>query len=368
MVLPNARSTIYEVARRSGVSTATVSRAMHDRGGMSGTTRDRVLAVATELGWVPDGRARGLAIRRSGIVGVLFHDLDSSGEAEDESPLYLDQVIRGAERAATAAGDAVLIAATRGRTGRELAFAVAGKVDGLVVLARSISWQDVAALSRSLPIVTVATRSRSNPFDDVSVDNRGAMHVLVDHLVGHHGYTDLAFVGGPARSPDSMERFAGYREALRSHGLQVPKSPDADGGFTEVGGARAVAALLEGRPPPEAIVCGNDEMAIGALGVLRKAKLSIPGDVAVTGFDDIASGRHIRPALTTVHQPMRDVGEQAVRMLLDRILQPEAKRRALVLPTEPRIRRSCGCGARTASQRPANRTSTSSTRRGRNGS
>ncbi|MEP6527483.1 MAG: LacI family DNA-binding transcriptional regulator [Nocardioidaceae bacterium] len=344
--MAKARSTIYEVARRSGVSTATVSRAVHGENGMSMTTRERVLAVATELGWVPDGRARGLATRRSGIVGVLFHDLDSSGEAEEESPLYVDEVIRGAERAATAVGDAVLIAATRGRSGRELAFSVAGKVDGLVVLARSVSQHDVEALSRSLPIVTVATRSRRTPFDDVSVDNRGAIRALVDHLVVDHGYADLAFVGGPARSPDSMERFAGYREALRSHGLPVPRSPDADGGFTEVGGGRAVTALLADREPPEAIVFGNDEMAIGALGVLRSAKLGVPADVAVTGFDDIASARHVRPALTTVHQPMRDVGEQAVRMLLDRIAQPDAKRRSVVLPTEPRIRRSCGCGRR----------------------
>jgi LacI family transcriptional regulator len=348
----NARSTIYEVASRSGVSTATVSRAMHGGVGMSPTTRDRVLAVATELGWVPDGRARGLATRRAGIVGVLFHDLDGSGEAEEESPLYVDEVIRGAERAATSVGDAVLIAATRGRTGRELAFSVAAKVDGLVVLARSLAKRDVLALARSIPIVTIGTRARSNEFDDVSVDNRGAMRTIVDHLVVDHGYTDLVFVGGPSRSPDSMERFAGYRESLRSHGLAAATSPDAEGGFTEIGGSRALTELLLNRKPPQAIVCGNDEMAIGAVGVLRRARLRVPSDVAVTGFDDIASSRHIRPALTTVHQPMRDVGEQAVRMLLDRVGQPESRRRAVVLPTTTKVRHSCGCGVRTPSGRP----------------
>ncbi len=359
--MTKARSTIYEVAERSGVSTATVSRAMHGGGGMSASTRERVLAVATELGWVPDGRARGLATKHAGIVGVLFHDLDPSGEAEEESPLYLDEVIRGAERAATAAGDAILIAATRGRSGRELAFSVAGKVDGLIVLARSISKQDVAALSRSVPVVTVATRSRANPLDDISVDNRGAMTALVDHLVIDHGYVDLMFVGGPARSPDSMERFAGYRDALRDHELPVPKAPNADGGFTEVGGARAVAKMLQDRKVPDAIVCGNDEMAIGALSVLRKAKLRVPADVAVTGFDDIAAARHLRPTLTTVRQPMREVGEQAVRVLLERIALPEGRRRSLILPTEPRIRRSCGCGVRTTTRPPALKASTRST-------
>ncbi len=357
--MPDPRSTIYEVARRSGVSTATVSRAVQGRDGMSASTREHVLAVANELGWVPDGHARGLATRRSGIVGVLFHDLNPSGEAEEESPLYLDEVIRGAERAATAHGAALLIAATRGRSGRELAFSIAGKVDGLVVLARSVSRPDVLALSRSVPLVTVATRPRRSGFDDVSVDNRGAMQALVHHLVADHGYTDLVFVGGPARSPDSMERFSGYREALSSHGLPVPETPDADGGFTEVGGTRAVTALLAEREPPRAIVCGNDEMAIGALSVLRKAKLPVPSDVAVTGFDDIASARHIRPSLTTVRQPMRGVGERAVSLLLTRIEQPEAKRSTILLPTEPQFRRSCGCAERTTPKPPPDRVSTS---------
>jgi len=199
----------------------------------------------------------------------------------------------------------------------------------------------------------VATRSKTNPFDDISVDNRGAMRSLVDHLIGHHGYTDLVFVGGPALAPDSRERFAGYRDALRDHGLPAPRNPDAEGGFTEVGGIRAVTALLAQREAPRAVVCGNDEMAIGALSVLRGAKLAVPSDVAVTGFDDIASGRHVRPALTTVRQPMRDVGDLAVRMLLERIVAPDAKRRTVVLPTGLMVRRSCGCGARTTTRRPA---------------
>lgn len=352
--MPTTRSTIYEVARRSGVSTATVSRAMRDGVGMAPATRERVLAAAVELGWVPDGRARGLATRRSGIVGLLFHDFESSGQVEQESALYVDQVIRGAEAAATTAGDAVLIAATRGRTGRELAFSIASKVDGLVVLARSISAQDIAALSRQVPVVTVATRSRANPHDDVSVDNRAGMRALVEHLLTVHRLTDLEFIGGPARSPDSMERFAGFRAALESHALPGPTVPAADGGFTESGGRRAVEQMLAGRTrPPQAVVCGNDEMAVGAYHVLRSARLSIPRDVAVTGFDDIAAARHMRPQLTTVSQPMRDVGHQAVARLLARIAEPDAARRAVVLPTELRVRGSCGCGARRAGRTTA---------------
>jgi LacI family transcriptional regulator len=353
------RSTIYEVAQRSGVSTATVSRVMADGKGFSAATRDRVLATAAELGWVPSGPARGLASKRAGVVGLLFPDLGQSGEAEEESPLYVDQVIRGAERAATSVGDAVMIAATRTASGRDLAFSIAGKTDGLVVLARSLSEADVAALSRSVPIVVLAGHYAGDGYlgdgpDFVGADNRSGSREITSHLIQVHGYTDLAFLAGPPDSPDSGERFAGFCEALRQADLPVPGEPTATGGFTEAGGKQAVTALLseglaEG-PAPRAIVCGNDEMAIGALIALRAGRLRVPADVAVSGFDDIAAAHHVRPALTTVRQPMRELGERSVRMLLARIADPAAPRQSVVLPTETVIRSSCGCRARSSAR------------------
>ena len=271
--------------------------------------------------------ARGLATRRVGIVGVLFHDFDSTGEAGEESALYVDQVIRGAERAATAAGDAVLIAATRGRTGRELAFSIAGKVDGLVVLSTSISKRDLSrCLAQPADRHHRQPRSAANPFDDISVDNRGAMRAIVDHLVTVHGYSDLAFMAGPARSPDSAERFAGFRDAMRAaRPGRAPTPLTRDGGFTEAGGARGDRGLLaERRPPAGGRLRQRRDGDRRAAGPACGASCAVPADVAVTGFDDIASARHIRPALTTVHQPMRDVGEQAVEMLLARIADPHA--------------------------------------------
>jgi LacI family transcriptional regulator len=337
------RSTIYEVAKRSGVSTATVSRVMAGGKGFSAATRDRVEAIAAELGWVPSGPARGLASRRSGIVGLLFPDLGQSGGAEEESPLYVDQVIRGAERAATSVGDAVLIAATHSKSGRQLAFSVAGKVDGLVVMARSLSEADIATLARSVPIVVLANHYVSGGPDFVGADNRGGCREITRHLIREHSYTDLAFLGGPPDSPDSDERFAGFCEALRESGLRVPRKPIASGGFTEAGGRQAVRALLARGRRPRAIVCGNDEMAMGALLALRVARLRVPADVAVTGFDDIAVARHLRPGLSTVSQPMHELGERSVKVLLDRIADPDAPRQSVVLPVHVHIRRSCGC-------------------------
>ncbi len=332
----------------SGFSTATVSRVMHDGTGFSDATRQTVLETAARLGWVPNHSARSLARRRTGIVGLLFSDFASAeSEQESESALYVDQVIRGAERAATTAGDAILIAASRGRDGLALARSLAGKVDGLAVLAGSLPPKELAEVSQRVPVVLMATHQAPRRLDFVGADNRGGTRAVTEHLITAHGVRDLAFVAGPARSPDSKERFVGYTGALADAGLRTPEAPEAYGGFTETGGARAVEELLASRrTPPRAIVFGNDEMAIGGLGVLRRHRLRVPGDVAVTGFDDIATGRHVRPSLTTVRQPMRDIGEIAVRTLLDRLADTEAPRVAAVLPTELVVRASCGCTTR----------------------
>ena len=340
------RSTIYEVASRSGVSTATVSRVMRNGDGFSPATRDRVLAAASELGWVPNGPARGLASRRAGIVGLVFPDLGGSGDAEEESPLFVDEVIRGAERAATAAGDAVLIVSAHQASGRKLTYSVAGKVDGFVVMARSLADHDTAALAKTVPIVVLANHSARHGLDFVSADNRGGSREVTDHLLAVHGYTDIAFVGGPSRSPDSQERFAGFRAALSTAGRRPPTAPDARGNFTEAGGRKATEQLLASGRRPRAIVYGNDEMAIGGLAALRAARIKVPTDVAVTGFDDIATSRHLRPALTTVRQPMRDLGERAVDLLFARIADPTAERRSETLPVALVVRGSCGCRGR----------------------
>jgi LacI family transcriptional regulator len=336
--------TIYEVARRCGVSTATVSRVVNDRRGFSEATRKRVLAAAEELGWVANSSARDLAGGRAGLLGLLFPDLGKPADAESESALFVDQVIRGAERAATLAGRALVLAGARGRAGRQLVNALAPKVDGLVVVPRAVPAAKLAEVSSAVPVVVLSPLGLTAPLDFVTTENRQAVRDLVAHLTSHHGYRDLAFIAGPPGSPDSTERFRGFQDGLADAGLDVPRKPDQVGRFTENGGEAAVDRLLDARPrPPRAIVLGNDEMAVGALRALARRGLSVPKDVALTGFDDITAARHVRPALTTVRQPMRAIGEQAVHVLLARIADPAFPRHTVVLPTELVVRRSCGC-------------------------
>lgn len=342
--MAGSKVSIYEVARRAGVSTATVSRVAHDGRGFSEATRKAVQAAMEELHWVPSGAARALAARRTGVVGLLFADLGKAAEEENEALLFVDQVIRGAERAATLAGGAVLVAATRGRTGRQLAWSLAGRVDGMVVVAGSLPERDLRRLARSVPVVVLAAGPMRGGLDVVSADGRTGIRELTTHLVVDHGYRDLCFLGGPDRSPDARERFVGYGQARADAGLDPVAVPDGAGDFTEAGGAAATATLLERRgAPPRALLAANDEMAIGAMRVLRERGLRVPLDVAVTGFDDITSTRYLHPPLTTVRQPMRAIGEQAVTVLLERLRDPDGLRRDVLMPTEVVLRRSCGC-------------------------
>ncbi|MDA8384822.1 MAG: LacI family DNA-binding transcriptional regulator [Actinomycetota bacterium] len=337
------RPTIYAVAQRCGVSTTTVSRVLHDESFGSERTRQLVLRVAAELGWVPNGAAQGLASRKAGVVGLLFPDLGLPAAAEEESPLYVDQVIRGAERTAASMGQAVLIAAVKASGGKSLAYSVAGKVDGLVIMSRSLSDKDIATISQTVPVVLLANKPGSRSYDNVSVDNRTGVRELTSHLISHHSYASLGFVAGPHGSPDSAERFRGFCEALGTAGLPVPEAPTAEGNFTEIGGRKAMHRLIEQAELPRAIVFGNDEMAIGALSVLHDSSLRVPEDVAITGFDDIAVARHLHPPLTTVRQPMRELGEQAVSLLFARIQDPRSSRKSVYLSTELVVRASCGC-------------------------
>ena len=311
---------------------------------MSPANRQLVRVAAEDLGYVPNGSARGLATSRHGVIGLLFADIgDQSAEVGHEVLLYADQVIRGAERTAQDAGYAVLIAGTRGPDSAGMVRAVAGKVDGLVVLARSIPQPELVALARRVRVVLLAARHRSPRADLVAADNEDGGYVVTEHLLTVHRYRDVIFVGGPPESPDSQARFSGFRRAMKAAGLPAPARLALHEDFSEAGGARIASRLLRKSHVPRAVVVANDQMAVGlcsALGV----KLAVPGDVAVTGFDDIQLSRFCLPPLTTVHQPMRDLGARSVSLLLDRITgTTQGAPRSVLLPTTLVVRESCGC-------------------------
>ncbi|MBU4216160.1 MAG: LacI family transcriptional regulator [Actinobacteria bacterium] len=356
--------TVYDVASLAGVSIATVSRVFRRPQEVTAATQETVQRAVRELGYVPSGSARGLAARRSGAIGLCFPDFDGMDEIEplrfSDEPIvvrqdpahplepsadrYIAEVMRGVQLEAWRHATAVTVAIANGRRGAQVFDDLAGRVDGLVTLSATIPDDQLMHFARRLPVVVVAGPRAGDDYGHVTTDNAGGMQALTEHLLTVHQVRDLAYVAGPAASPDDRARFSGFRAALRAAGLMPPRGPTARGAFTRTGGRDVARALLAAGTLPRAVVCGNDQMALGLLDVLPDAGVRVPEDVIVTGFDGIEPGDLSRPRLTTVRQPMLDLGRAAVELVRRRMADPEHPPEARVLAVEVLLRESCGCG------------------------
>jgi LacI family transcriptional regulator len=337
-------TTVYEVAALAGVSTATVSRVVHGSGLVHPDTRDRVMAVIEDLGYVPDGSAQGLSRRRKDIIGLAALERGTDEiDIEQTGPLFIDELVHAVDGVLRGTECSLLL--TFGPAGEAFERRVrtlSGKVDGLLVAEEVMPAAQLAVLARRVPVVVIAGRRDAGELDVVAVDNAAGMRALTAHLIGDHGYRRLAFLAGPADSPDARERFTALRQAVSEHpGCAL--DPVLAGDFSEASGAAAASVLLALRPLPEVVACANDQMAIGLQARLQQAGVRVPGDVAVTGFDDIYPSRIVAPALTTVSQPLRDLGRRAARRLRARIEDRDLPPRAEILPTYLTVRASCGC-------------------------
>ncbi|WP_380174751.1 LacI family DNA-binding transcriptional regulator [Kineococcus sp. DHX-1] len=363
--------TVYDVADRASVSIATVSRVLRTPDAVREATRERVLDAVRDLGYVPSGNARALAGRKTGVIGLCFPGHDALEEEDRPAPeladgvgggvrvvddrrhgaapqspnLYFDEVLRGAEVEAWRRGFALMVAAGRGPARDVIVNDIAGRVDGLAVLARTVSDDLLVHVARRLPVVLLADAARTGAeppdgLDHVSVDNAAGMQALVTHVVERLGVRDLVYVAGPADSPDDAERQRGLFAALDAAGLDRTAVEHVRGDFRRDTGDAAVAELL-GRRVPRALVCANDQSALGALDALRRRGLRVPDDVYVTGFDGLDVGRFTEPPLTTVAQPMAELGRAAVRAVVDRLTDPGAPLLSARLPVQVLLRESC---------------------------
>jgi LacI family transcriptional regulator len=338
--------TVYDVARHAGVSTATVSRVLHGSDLVRPVTRQRVADAIERLGFVPDASAQGLSRRRKDIIGLVA--LDRGGEEIDierSSQLYVDEIVHAVE--GVLRGSEVSLLLTFGRRGESFQrriHTLSGKVDGLLMAEDVLPPGQLAALARRTPVVLIAGPADPAGLDTVAVDNEGGVRAVVGHLASVHGYRRLCFVGGPPDSPDARQRLAAFGEAVRAIPGCTADAP-LHGDFSEASGSAAGRALLARPGLPDAVACANDQMAIGLLRELRRAGVAVPGGVAITGFDDIYPSRMTDPPLTTVSQPLRELGRRATHRLLDRVGSGPLPPVAEVLPTHLVVRGSCGCPA-----------------------
>ncbi len=344
--------TIYDVARLAGVSIASVSRVLNGQRNPRQETRDRVLAAVTELGFAPDGAARALSARLKEVVGVIVRrparaDTDEDMFADEGEGLqYPDLINRGIEVAAKRYGYDLLIRSVdvNEHQPAERIRALARKSDGLILHDQVLDSEQLADLARHVPVVTLAgaaTPATAN----VRGDNAGGMRQLAEHLLRDHGYRSLSYLGGYPDSPDNIERHQVIAAAVaRVPGATLASGPDWHGYYFASGGAKVIHRLLAaGDPLPDVMICANDQTALGVMDALREHGIDVPGQVAVTGFDDLPMARHLRTSLTTVRQPIRELGTVAFDLLFAMINRERPASRNVVLPTTLVRRESCGC-------------------------
>jgi LacI family transcriptional regulator len=347
--------TLYDVARLAKVSIATVSRVVHGQDLVRDSTRARVQEVIEQLGYVPDGAAQSLSRRRKDVIGLVCveRSVPSQYDVESMALLFYDEILRGVESQIRDHNRSLLITYLQEiRPDLSRLLALSGKVDGLLIGEEIVPSELLARLAARLPVVVISGSPRERVADVVTADNRSGSVALVTHLVEDHGLRRLYYVGGPPTAPDAKERSLALAEVIDSHpGCELVGS--SPGFFTVQSGEEAGEKLLA-RPAgdrPDAVVCANDQTAIGVLRALGRGGVRVPEEMAVVGYDDIYPASLFHPSLTTVHQPMRQLGERACARLLDRIARPSLRQKVELLPTELVLRSSCGCPPGTETRR-----------------
>jgi LacI family transcriptional regulator len=328
------RPTVSDVAELAGVHRSTAARALNpaSSGMLTPDTVRRVQRAARTLGYSTNAFARGLRTNRSMTVGVLIPDLNN--------PLF-PPIVRGIEKALLSRGYTALLANTDNdadREGSSFAALLARHVDGfLVATARDNDLMLDEAARREIPTVLLNRANTGCTLPLVTGDDRAGIRSAVDHLVAA-GHRRIGHLAGPEGVSTAEVRLAGFRESLADRGLAGPVV--RCGSFTEAAGAEAAAALLAQHPDLTAVIAANDLIALGALRTLQVRGLRCPEDVSLVGFNDMRFADAFNPPLTTVHVPHEQMGTEGARLLLERLDDPTAPAKSLLLPLHLVVRAS----------------------------
>lgn len=330
------RGTMADIAAKAGVSTPTVSRVLHHHPDVAPETRLRVEQVIAESGFVRSRGRSALRKENSGIVDMIVPDLTN---------LYSVEIVRGVEEvleptdfrlALSLTGESALLEQ------RWLAKVLGGKTDGAILVLTNGQSQDLDTLRyHNIPFVVVDHRGElASDVPSVGATNWFGGSTAVEYLVSL-GHRRVAMISGPATLRCSRDRIAGYRAALEDAGISVDPRLIRPGSFTQSSGYEQTCALLDLADPPTAIFAGNDAQAMGVYSALHAYGLSIPTDMSVVGFDDVSIATFVTPALTTVRQPLAEMGRMAMRMLLRLISKEPLDSMRVELTTNLIVRNSC---------------------------
>ncbi len=335
------RVNIKQVAQEAGVSTQTVSRVINDRPDVSPETRERIQQVIKRLGYQPDAIARSLVSRRTRTLGLITSDF---------SDYFFTQVIAGAEAEARRHGYFFMLGSTQRNPKDEpvyIRLLTERHVEG-ILWARPSSEPDerhlIALLQQNVPVVTTAYHLPSESLTVVDVDNVDGARAAVSCLLENQPENQrrhIAMITGPATWKSVVDRTQGYRLAMNAAGVRPDARLVVEGDWSYASGYRAARLLLSQARPFSGLFAQNDQMAIGAMHALRESGKRVPEDIAVVGYDDIPAAEYCDPPLTTVRQPMCEVGQVAARLLIQAIEEPDSPPKGTLLKTTLVRRRSC---------------------------
>ncbi|SFA39538.1 transcriptional regulator, LacI family [Parageobacillus thermantarcticus] len=326
--------TIYDVAREANVSMATVSRVVNGNPNVKPSTRKKVLEAIERLGYRPNAVARGLASKKTTTVGVIIPDISS---------IFFAELARGIEDIATMYKYNIILSNSDQNKEKELHLLntmLAKQVDGILFMGGNITEEHVSEFQKSpVPIVLAATIEPNNTIPSVNIDYEQAAFEAVTYLL-EKGNKRVAYVAGPTNDPINQKKLAGYRRALETHGLTYEEELVIEGDNSYDSGIEAYEKIAELAEKPTAVFAGTDEMALGVIHSAQDHGVRIPDQLEVVGFDNTRLATMVRPRLTTVMQPMYDIGAVAMRLLTKYMNKENVENHIVVLPHRIEYRES----------------------------
>ncbi|QBY03262.1 LacI family DNA-binding transcriptional regulator [Thalassotalea sp. HSM 43] len=303
-------ATIYEVSKLAGVSLATVSRVMNNNAKVSDRTRAKVLKAMEELGYRPNSIAQSLASNRTNSIGVLVAELHGP---------FFGSMMSGIEAECRAAGKHVIITTGHSDEEREkegIEFLISRNCDAIIVHSEALSDEYLIKLSEGkTPIYLVSRYIEGMQDKCISLDNYQGGYIATKALIDN-GHKDIAYIAGPLFKGDSSERLKGHKQALQDNQLEFDENLFYVGDFRETGGADGLKFFRDKGFTFSAVICANDEMASGAMKYAREHGYDLPNDLSIIGFDNVIFTNYLYPRLTTVNNPVDEMGHMAARMVL----------------------------------------------------
>ena len=332
--------TLEEVGKLAGVSRSTVSRVINDQPGVKKPVREQVLQVIEETGYIPNPAARSLAANRTMILGFVVPRSIATFFGDP----YFSKLTQGISQACYANNYMLSLFLFYTREDEQMLLPHISQnsfVDGLIVQATTDSDPIIPhLLHSSINFIVLGSLNEMDPsLNFIDVDNDSGGYLATEHLI-NLGYKRIAHISGTLESHSAQDRKAGYEKALVKHGYPIDPGLIIEGDFTEEGGYNCTKKLLKKKP--DAIFASSDSMAVGVLRAAKEVGLSVPNDLAIVGYDDLPPAISTSPQLTTVHQPIRQFGVNAVEMLIDIITNGNKLPHQAIYDTHLVIRESCG--------------------------